>query len=66
MGTVRMGLDPATSPLDEQGRFRGIENLRIVDASAFPTPGGVNPSLTIAANSLRTTSLLAGVARRAA
>jgi len=66
MGTVRMGADPGTSALDEHCRFRGIENLRIVDASAFPTPGGVNPSLTIAANSLRATSLLAGVARRAA
>ncbi len=66
MGTVRMGTNPATSALDEHCRFRGIENLRVVDASAFPTPGGVNPSLTIAANSLRATSVLAGVSRRAA
>lgn len=66
MGTVRMGVNPETSALDADCRFRGIENLRIVDASAFPTPGGVNPSLTIAANSLRATRVLAGVARRAA
>jgi choline dehydrogenase-like flavoprotein len=62
MGTVRMGVDPRDSALDEACRFRGIENLRVVDASAFPTPGGVNPSLTIAANSLRAATLLAGVA----
>jgi choline dehydrogenase-like flavoprotein len=60
MGTVRMGVDPVTSPLDAECRFRGIDNLRIVDASAFPTSGGVNPSLTIAANSLRATSLAVG------
>ncbi len=60
MGTVRMGVDPRTSALDAAGRFRGLENLRVVDASAFPTPGAVNPSLTIAANSLRITRLLVG------
>jgi choline dehydrogenase-like flavoprotein len=53
LGTIRMGVDPATSPLDEHCRFRGVENLLVVDGSALPTAGGVNPSLTIAANSLR-------------
>jgi choline dehydrogenase-like flavoprotein len=48
-----MGPDPAASPLDEWCRFRGIENLRVVDASAMPTSGAVNPSLTIAALALR-------------
>jgi choline dehydrogenase-like flavoprotein len=60
MGTVRMGLDPRRSALDGECRFRGVANLRVVDASAFPTPGGVNPSLTIAANALRAATLLAG------
>ena len=63
MGTVRMGRDPRTSALDGECRFRGIENLRIVDASVFPTSGGVNPSLTIAATALRAARRLAGVAR---
>jgi len=54
LGTVRMGTDPATAPLDEWGAVRGLENLFVTDASALPRAGGVNPSLTIAANALRT------------
>jgi len=56
IGTVRLGLDPLTSPLDHMGAFRGIENLFVTDGSALPRAGGVNPSLTIAANALRTGS----------
>jgi len=53
LGTVRMGTEPAAAPLDEWCRFRGIGNLRVVDGSTLPTPGAVNPSLTIAAVALR-------------
>jgi len=53
VGSVRMGADPDYSVLDSHCRFRGIENLFVVDGSTFPTSGGVNPSLTIAANALR-------------
>jgi choline dehydrogenase-like flavoprotein len=53
VGTVRMGPDERTSPLDADGRFRGLENLYVTDGSALPTSAGVNPSLTIAANALR-------------
>ncbi|MDP2959671.1 MAG: GMC family oxidoreductase [Longimicrobiales bacterium] len=59
MGTVRMGPDPERSPLDAAGRFRGADNLYVTDGSALPTSGGLNPSLTIAANALRIGSLLA-------
>lgn len=52
-GTVRMGHDPAQAPLDPECRFRGVENLRVVDASFMPTSAAVNPSLTILANALR-------------
>jgi choline dehydrogenase-like flavoprotein len=52
-GTVRFGHDPASAPLDPWCRFRGVQNLYVVDASFMPTAGGVNPSLTIAANALR-------------
>jgi choline dehydrogenase-like flavoprotein len=55
VGTVRMGTDPRTSALDPDCRFRGVENLYVVDGSVMPTSGGVNPSLTIAANALRAT-----------
>jgi choline dehydrogenase-like flavoprotein len=54
VGTVRLGIDPASSPLDARGAFRGLENLFVSDGSALPRSGGVNPSLTIAANALRT------------
>src|SRR5690606_521985 len=53
VGTVRMGVDPRTSALDAECRFRGIRNLWVTDGSAFPTSAGVNPSLTIASNALR-------------
>lgn len=52
-GTVRMGLDPKTSVLDQHCNFRGIDNLSVVDASFMPTSAAVNPSLTISANALR-------------
>jgi choline dehydrogenase-like flavoprotein len=54
VGTLRMGRDPATSVLDEWGGYRGIENLYVTDGSVMPTSAGMNPSLTIAANALRT------------
>jgi choline dehydrogenase-like flavoprotein len=58
-GTVRMGPNARTAPLDEWCSFRGVDNLSVVDASAFPTAGGVNPSLTIAALALRAGERLA-------
>lgn len=53
VGTVRMGADPTRSALDENCRFRGIENLFVVDGSFMPTSAALNPSLTISANALR-------------
>ena len=35
-----------------------MENLTITDASVFPTSASVNPSLTIAANALRSAERL--------
>jgi choline dehydrogenase-like flavoprotein len=58
LGTVRIGPEPGTSPLDGDHRFRGLDNLLVVDGSALPRSAGVNPSLTIAALSLRATSRL--------
>jgi choline dehydrogenase-like flavoprotein len=58
VGTVRMGTDPRASALDEYCRFRGVENLYVVDGSFMPTSAGLNPSLTIAANALRVGSYL--------
>jgi choline dehydrogenase-like flavoprotein len=53
LGTCRFGDDPARAVLDPWCRFFGVPNLYVVDASFFPSSGGVNPSLTIAANALR-------------
>lgn len=52
-GTCRFGLDPADSVLNADNCAHGIDNLYVVDSSFFPSSGGTNPSLTIAANALR-------------
>jgi choline dehydrogenase-like flavoprotein len=52
-GTVRFGDDPATSVLNAVNRAHDVKNLYVVDASFFPSSGGINPALTIAANALR-------------
>lgn len=53
VGTCRFGTDPQNSVLDLNCRTHDIENLYVVDGSFFPSLGGVNPTLTIAANALR-------------
>jgi len=52
-GTCRFGEDPSASVLDRNNRSHDLSNLYVVDASFFPSSGGTNPSLTIAANALR-------------
>lgn len=52
-GGCRFGDDPRTSVLDRDCRAHGVDNLFVVDSSFFPSSGGINPSLTIAANALR-------------
>jgi choline dehydrogenase-like flavoprotein len=52
-GTCCFGDDPATSVLNRDNRAHDVENLYVVDASFMPRSGAVNPSLTIAANALR-------------
>lgn len=63
VGTVRMGAVPGAAPLTAEGRFRGVENLFVADGSFMPTSAGVNPSLTIAANALRTARFIIGDGR---
>jgi choline dehydrogenase-like flavoprotein len=52
-GTCRMGVDPATSVVNAEGRAHELDNLYVVDTSVFPSIGAVNPALTAMANSLR-------------
>jgi glucose dehydrogenase len=54
MGTCRMGDDPKQSVVDKFLRAHDHKNLYVVGSSTFPTGGTANPTLTIAALSLRT------------
>ncbi len=48
--TVRMGADPATSAVDPDLKLRGVDGLRVCDASVFPTLIGGNtnaPSILV-------------------
>jgi choline dehydrogenase-like flavoprotein len=54
MGTCRMGTDPATSVADPRGELHDTPGVWIGDASAFPTPSGTNPMITIMALASRT------------
>jgi choline dehydrogenase-like flavoprotein len=55
MGTTVMGNDPKTSVVDKNLRCHDHPNLFILGSGAFPTGGCTNPSLTIAAMTLRAT-----------
>lgn len=57
-GTCRFGNDPKTSVLDASNRVHGLDNLYVADTSFFPSSGGLNPSLTVAANALRVGAIL--------
>lgn len=54
MGSARMGSDPATSVADTRGELHDTPGVWIGDASAFPTPSGTNPMITIMALASRT------------
>jgi choline dehydrogenase-like flavoprotein len=53
-GTIRVGEDPSSAPLDQYGRSFDHQNLFVADASTLVTSAAVNPSLTVAALALRT------------
>jgi choline dehydrogenase-like flavoprotein len=53
VGTMRFGIDPATSVLDPYGKAHDLDNLYVVDASFFPSSTAVNPALTIGAQAVR-------------
>jgi len=53
MGTTRMGSDPTESVVDERLRTHDVVNLSLPGSGAFVTSGALNPTLTIAALSLK-------------
>jgi choline dehydrogenase-like flavoprotein len=61
MGSARMGSDPATSVANPWGELHDTPGVWIGDASAFPTPSGTNPMITIMALAHRTAEAITGV-----
>lgn len=57
-GTCRMGDDPETSVVDRDLVHHKVRNLLILGTAVFPSCGAVNPSLTVAALSLRAAARL--------
>ncbi|HEY3785398.1 MAG TPA: GMC family oxidoreductase [Steroidobacteraceae bacterium] len=53
MGTCRMSRDPDQGVVDSDCRVHGTSNLYVAGSSVFPTSGALQPSLTIAALTLR-------------
>jgi choline dehydrogenase-like flavoprotein len=53
LGTTRMSADANTGVVDANCQVHGIKNLYVAGSSVFPTAGHANPTLTIAAMSLR-------------
>ncbi len=53
LGTARMGTNPQTSVVNEQGRCHTHPNVLVVDGSVMPTVGAVNPGSTIGALALK-------------
>jgi choline dehydrogenase-like flavoprotein len=53
VGTARMGSDPSTSVVDARCKAHDVAGLFVVDASAIPTAGAVNSTLTIVALALK-------------
>ncbi|MDX6665237.1 MAG: hypothetical protein QOG68_1443, partial [Solirubrobacteraceae bacterium] len=62
MGTCRMGTDPALSVANPHGELHDTAGVWIGDASAFPTPSGTNPMITIMALAHRTAERIAAAA----
>jgi choline dehydrogenase-like flavoprotein len=53
MGTTRMHENPRQGVVDANCRVHGLGNLYVAGASAFPTAGAANPTLTLVALTLR-------------
>jgi choline dehydrogenase-like flavoprotein len=64
LGTCRMGSDPSTSVVDQNGRVWDVPNLYVCDTSIFPSSLAVNPALTQMAVSLRIADRFLAAVRR--
>jgi choline dehydrogenase-like flavoprotein len=59
-GSLRMGLDRASSVVGPLGEAHAIKRLFVADASVFPGQAGVPPQLTVMALAARTAEHIAG------
>jgi choline dehydrogenase-like flavoprotein len=57
-GTTVMGLDPRSSVVDDGCVHHRLRNLLVLGSGTFPTAAPANPTLTIAALSLRAAAML--------
>jgi len=57
-----MGADAQTSVANPRGELHDVTGVWIGDASAFPTPTGTNPMITIMALASRTADHIADAA----
>jgi choline dehydrogenase-like flavoprotein len=64
LGTCRMGDNPKTSVLNKWNQTHDIKNLFVVDGSSFTSGGSQNPTLTIAALSMRAAEYMAEQMRK--
>lgn len=60
VGTLRLGAD-ATGVVDTNLKYNGHKNLFVCDLSVFPTSPAANPTLTLAAMSLRLADHIKGL-----
>ena len=64
VGTVRMGDDPRTSPLNKYCQAHEVKNLFVADAAPFVSNADKNPTHTIVALAWRTAEYLAEELRK--
>jgi choline dehydrogenase-like flavoprotein len=64
VGTVRMGDDPKTSPLNRYSQSHEVKNLFVADAAPFVSNADKNPTHTIVALAWRTAEYLAEELRK--
>jgi choline dehydrogenase-like flavoprotein len=59
MGTMRMGVDPASSVVGPSSEAHEVERLFVADSSVHPSDGGANPTLTAQALAARAADQIA-------
>ena len=65
MGGLRMGDDPATSVVDRNLAFHGLDNLHVASCAVFPSGSSSNPTFTMMALTLRLADRLAEILKPA-